>query len=776
MLLPTPQPESEDEKKMDSTMLVVKSGPPPIAADHMMTFSESGEAKGEEQASVGNPAPLDIMSVLQRDKWVIVVLFLIVSAITIPVIWLKVAPTYRATALVRVSPVVSRIVFKTEDNGIVPLFWSYLNTQVSIIQSSRVLQHVLEREDVRRTDWYRSHTSYAPDGPTAPRLADFDPILSVEARPKSELIEVSTIIDSAKDTTVIANAVVNEYKAVTEASLSAMDSSRLETLISERKSLRRSIDNLVETRFQLSKKRELGTGDPGDLRSQLSVQRSNLESEKEATKREALLTEWELRMIRSAAQKQDIEETDSVREKSAASLQYSLDVEWRRINSQLEADLHDLELGRQRYGERHPRIEALVSTVQHDRELLHQRERQLNQGSTFAPSQTLSSDPAIPESAAGRNPKTLEWLREKQMQDLKLRQDEIEKLDMKMEKIGNLAQKLSQLDEEIRQKREIYGTVRNRLTELELESKAPARVSIAAYAQQPVYPYHDKRAKLTVAALGVALIMGVVVALLRARFNSKIEDSADVMGNVRVPFLGQLLEFPSSLDLCSCSNSSVLEGMRMVRTALLKRIQNTGQRIILVTSSSSDCGKTSASILLGRSLATLGKKTLLVETDLRRPSLCERLNMESTAGLSLLLTGARTDTQCISPTVIPHFDVITAGEVPYDFDYELLANGNFSACLKRWRHQYDFILLDSPPVLQVADARILAGQADGVIMILRASHSRRGEVVQAYADLSAAGGTLLGTILLSAHPYGGRGYYNYSYGPDVRQLVSKTQV
>jgi capsular exopolysaccharide synthesis family protein len=162
---------------------------------------------------------------------------------------------------------------------------------------------------------------------------------------------------------------------------------------------------------------------------------------------------------------------------------------------------------------------------------------------------------------------------------------------------------------------------------------------------------------------------------------------------------------------------------------------------------------------LARSLALLGRKTLLVEADLRRPVLCERLGLEPQVGLASLLVRSATDLQAIVPGDIPKLDVMMAGGRPEDFDPELLANGVFAAYLKKWRRRYEFILLDSPPVLPVADARILASQADGTIMVLRSSHCRRTDVMQTYAHLSAAGGTLLGTVLVGAR----HGHHGYSY-------------
>ena len=116
------------------------------------------------------------------------------------------------------------------------------------------------------------------------------------------------------------------------------------------------------------------------------------------------------------------------------------------------------------------------------------------------------------------------------------------------------------------------------------------------------------------------------------------------------------------------------------------------------------------------------------------------------------------------PTDLDRLDIIPAGVLPDGFNTEMLANGAFSACLKRWREQYDFVLLDSPPVPAVADARIMAAQVDGTLLVLRSAHCRRSDAVQAYMDLVAAGSNVLGTVLVGGSGAGRYGYYAYADG------------
>ncbi|MCH7872860.1 MAG: CpsD/CapB family tyrosine-protein kinase, partial [Planctomycetes bacterium] len=231
----------------------------------------------------------------------------------------------------------------------------------------------------------------------------------------------------------------------------------------------------------------------------------------------------------------------------------------------------------------------------------------------------------------------------------------------------------------------------------------------------------------------------------------RIHEEADVYAPVQVPFLGKLPLLSGAPCLTEDPDPMVAESIRMVRTALLRRLGASGGKVVLITSSVSRAGKTSVAVLLTRSLAKLGKKTLLVEADLRRPSIADRMGFVADFGLAAVLTGTIEAEEVIVSTPIANLDVLPAGSRPSNFDFELLANGAFGSCLKRWRESYDFIVLDSPPVFPVADARILATQVDGTIMVLRSAHCRRTDVFQAYTDLIAGGGKVVGTVFIGAN-------------------------
>jgi tyrosine-protein kinase Etk/Wzc len=246
--------------------------------------------------------------------------------------------------------------------------------------------------------------------------------------------------------------------------------------------------------------------------------------------------------------------------------------------------------------------------------------------------------------------------------------------------------------------------------------------------------------------------------------SSQVQEANEVRGATRGAFLGYLM-LQRNTEMAELEASPALsEAIRMVRTALLYRLEaDAGGHVVQLTSAGPGSGKTTTAILLARSLAQCGKHVLLVDTDIPRPALAERLLLSAAPGLLELLDGRETEDRAIRPTTVPGLHVLPTGRASHAHQVEALANGAFSALINKWCHEYDVVLLDSPPLLASADAAILARHAAGTVMVVRERHCERQALVEALARLSAAGGTLLGTVFVgSSQPalYG----YGYGYG------------
>jgi succinoglycan biosynthesis transport protein ExoP len=209
--------------------------------------------------------------------------------------------------------------------------------------------------------------------------------------------------------------------------------------------------------------------------------------------------------------------------------------------------------------------------------------------------------------------------------------------------------------------------------------------------------------------------------------------------------------------------SQMAESYRALRTSLLLSSLGAPPKVIMVTSALPQEGKTTTSINVAVVLAQKGVRVLLIDADLRRPSIHKTLGMGPRSGLSNVLTGSTTLEQAITrSSILPNLFILTAGTPPPN-PAELLASANMRDVLAQLRDQYDHIVVDTPPTLSVTDAVVLSPRADAVILVIRSSQTtkqalRRARDVLAQVNAKVVG-VLLNAVDLSSPDY----YYYYEY-------------
>jgi receptor protein-tyrosine kinase len=338
------------------------------------------------------------------------------------------------------------------------------------------------------------------------------------------------------------------------------------------------------------------------------------------------------------------------------------------------------------------------------------------------------------------------------------------------DQVFSSAQLLVKESEAIKHKKGLYEAVRTRVDQKEMERNVPGSIEVLTKASAPTEPAKDRRLILSILALFGGLGAGAGVCFLRLSTAQTIHEPDDLGQTAATPFLGQLPFIQNKAKTPVEEDERLLESVRMLRTALLQRIDYQRGSIVQITSAEPGAGKSTVAIMLARSLAQCGKKVLLVDADLRNPTFASRFGVSAEPGLIGALTG-KTDAEAIIGTDTPLLSILPSGRAGRAADAELVANGVLSACLQRWQQSYDLVLLDSPPLLPVADARILAQKADGSIMVVRERLSRRAGVFEAMSFLQIAGGKLLGVVFIGS---GGRGKYpEYSYQYNYGKPVSE---
>lgn len=227
-------------------------------------------------------------------------------------------------------------------------------------------------------------------------------------------------------------------------------------------------------------------------------------------------------------------------------------------------------------------------------------------------------------------------------------------------------------------------------------------------------------------------------------------------------------------------NSSfyVQEAYKTLRTNIRFFLSGDGCKRFCITSGLASEGKSITILNLAISFAETGKKVLLIDADLRRPSLARLLIENASPGLSNVLAGLCKPEEAIRREVYPNMDVMFSGEIPPN-PSELLGNNRMQRMIESMSLKYDFILVDTPPVGVVSDVCVMANLLDGVLFLVRQNYTEKESVTRGIKQLEISGAKLMGFVLnasdKSRHSRYSRynrkykyrskyGYYRYGYG------------
>lgn len=286
------------------------------------------------------------------------------------------------------------------------------------------------------------------------------------------------------------------------------------------------------------------------------------------------------------------------------------------------------------------------------------------------------------------------------------------------------------------------GQLDNRGKSNSVELRAISGPSLQPYAVSP-------RKKLNLAiGLLIGLAAGVAQALIRQQLDSSFRDR-DQLTKTGLPLIGELNFERSAVKapilLPDMQASRRAEAFRQMRTNL--RFMNAASpvSVIVLTSSVKDEGKTTTAANLAISFAEAGRRTLLVDADLRQPRLQEYLGLSAESGLTSLLIGDATVDEVVQPWGDHDLKVITSGPTPPN-PSELLGSSAMENLVQQLRNSYEVVIIDTPPLLPVTDAAVVATVADGVILIVRNGKTRSDQVSKSLETLTAVGARVLGSV------------------------------
>ena len=211
------------------------------------------------------------------------------------------------------------------------------------------------------------------------------------------------------------------------------------------------------------------------------------------------------------------------------------------------------------------------------------------------------------------------------------------------------------------------------------------------------------------------------------------------------------------------AKSFILEQFRTIRTNITFSMPNQEFKTILVTSSTPGEGKSTNASNLGIVFAQEGKRVLIIDADMRKPTLHQTFKTFNKVGLSNVIAKKAAFYEAVQETFIVGLNVITSGPIPPN-PSELLASKAMDALLLDVKKDYDIIIIDSPPLLSLSDAQILANKCDGTILIVNAGVVEKSAVQKAKAILSTTQSKILGVVLNNYKSSSNRKYYEeYSF-------------
>jgi capsular exopolysaccharide synthesis family protein len=291
---------------------------------------------------------------------------------------------------------------------------------------------------------------------------------------------------------------------------------------------------------------------------------------------------------------------------------------------------------------------------------------------------------------------------------------------------------------------------------VKMESVQPAAV--------PSRPYSPNTPVNVVFGLLIGLIAGIGSAILRSLLDTRIHGVHDVAAVSAVPILGGISFDPGAktrpLIVHVDPRNPRAEAFRTLRTNLQFVDMNDGPRVFVVTSSLSGEGKTTTTANLAIALAETGARVAMIDGDLRLPRLADYMEIEGAVGLTDVLIGRAELADVLQHWGSTQLFVLPAGRVPPN-PSELLGSRAMLALLDQMSSQFDYILIDAPPLLPVTDAAVLSKLTSGAIVIAAAARTKRSELASALTSLEHVGSKTLG-IVVTMLPTNGPDSYGYA--------------
>ncbi|MCH2126097.1 MAG: polysaccharide biosynthesis tyrosine autokinase [Pirellulaceae bacterium] len=433
----------------------------------------------------------------------------------------------------------------------------------------------------------------------------------------------------------------------------------------------------------------------------------------------------------------------------------------------------------EKYGPDHPKVVELRKRIEFTREHLLDRADQLEEDTQLE-----------------KPPKDyIEVFISSLLEQAKMNLQTISELDDLFQKERDAAKLLSdeqitdaKLKSAITRKQQMFDVVISRLEEISLVSDASKTTIQELYSPSIGSQIAPDLKQIMVTAGLLGTLAGLGLAYVVDSADRRFRNPREIRNDFRLPVIGHIPVIPRSKTMIQqVANDSkfatldislrtvhqprgrIAEAYRLVRTALYFSSTDKESQVIQVTSPSPGDGKSTLAANIAVSIANSGKSVLLVDADFRRPRVDRLFGVENALGINNVLEGHAELADVTQSSGISNLFLLSAGPRPEN-PSEILTSNQFQELLDVLREQYDFVIVDTPPILAVTDPMVVAPRVDGVILVLRLAKNTRSLGHRAIEALDAVGANILGVVVngVSNSPSYGAGRYDYtsneSYG------------
>jgi polysaccharide biosynthesis transport protein len=347
---------------------------------------------------------------------------------------------------------------------------------------------------------------------------------------------------------------------------------------------------------------------------------------------------------------------------------------------------------------------------------------------------------------------------------------------------------LNLLKREVETNRQLYDGLLQRLKQVGVAGGVTANnVSIVDRAEPALFPYKPDLSRNLMIGLAVGLILGLCLVFLLEYLDDSFKFPDEVERTLGVPLMGIVpmagkkrdQEQSVAYDVHTQPRSPMAEAYRSLRTALQFSTSEGAPKRLLVTSTTRDEGKSTTALALAINFAQMGQRVLLVDADMRNPSVHKQLGLSNDTGLSNLLSGDYGAETLITRTSIPNLSIMAAGPIPPN-PVDLLLGPKLGTLLDQSaQHGIHYVIVDAPPLLGIADSIVLGNLIQNILFVVQASKTRKSQVKDALRRLRLAGlvprGVVLTQVLRGAPHHQYESYYGYGADEPTPAPVARSK-